>query len=125
MLQGSSIGSIRKEDYGDRHCQEALTRLGRFHLSCENHSLMTNGVSISMRPMEFRLLHFLMTHPDQVHPRKRLLKEIWGDRVVVGIRTVDVHIRRLRVILAPFGVDTLLRTIHCRGYLFSQTASID
>jgi two-component system phosphate regulon response regulator PhoB len=81
------------------------------------------SVQIFLRPMEFRLLHFFMTHPDQVHTREHLLEEIWGDWIVVGARTVDVHIRRLRATLQPFGLDRLVQTVHCRGYLFSDTTS--
>ncbi len=85
---------------------------------------MTAGnVPVFLRPLEFRLLHFLMTHPDEVYSRERLLEEIWDDCVIVGSRTVDVHIHRLRSTLQPFGLDQQVQTVHCRGYLFSGAAS--
>lgn len=112
---------IGREDYWERHCSEQLIELGSLHLSCAANSVKAGEVQIFLRPMELRLLHFFMTHPGEVHPRKRLLKEIWGEWAVVGVRTVDVHIRRLRATLQPFGLDSLVRTIHCRGYLFSKS----
>lgn len=119
QLNSNRIEPLRV-DYWDRHCREQLTEFGNLHLSCVENSVKAGGVQIFLRPMELRLLHFLMTHPDQVHPRKRLLKEVWGEGEVVGVRTVDVHIRRLRATLQPFGLDRWVRTIHCRGYLFSK-----
>ena len=52
---------------------------------------------------EFRLLHFLMTHPERVLRRAQLLDHVWGDHVFIEERTVDVHIRRLRKALEPSG----------------------
>jgi hypothetical protein len=52
-------------------------------------------------PTEFRLLHYLMTHAERVHSRVQLLDQVWGDHVFVEERTVDVHIRRLRLALLP------------------------
>ena len=50
----------------------------------------------SIGPTEFRLLHFLMTHPERVHSRAQLLDRVWGDHVFIEERTVDVHVKRLR-----------------------------
>ena len=60
-----------------------------------------NGEQVHLGPTEFRLLHFLMTHPERVHSRTQLLDQVWGDHVFVEERTVDVHIRRLRKALEP------------------------
>jgi two-component system phosphate regulon response regulator PhoB len=105
--------------YWDRQHNDQPINLGELSLSPASNRVRVGCVQIFLRPMEFRLLHFLMTHPDEVHQRNHLLEQIWGDWVVVGARTVDVHIRRLRATLQPFGLDTSVRTIHCRGYLFS------
>jgi two-component system phosphate regulon response regulator PhoB len=56
---------------------------------------------LKLGPTEFRLLHFLMTHPERVHSRAQLLDRVWGDHVFIEERTVDVHIKRLREALAP------------------------
>ena len=72
-------------------------------------------------PTEFRLLHFLMTHPERVHSRAQLLDQVWGDHVFVEERTVDVHIRRLRKSLEPSGHDRLIETVRGSGYRLSAT----
>ena len=56
-------------------------------------------------PTEFRLLRFLLARPERVHSRAQLLDQVWGDHVYIEERTVDVHIRRLRLALEPFGLD--------------------
>jgi two-component system phosphate regulon response regulator PhoB len=56
----------------------------------------TDQLALDLGPTEFRLLHFLMTHPERVYSRSQLLDQVWGDHVFVEERTVDVHIRRLR-----------------------------
>ena len=67
---------------------------------------------------EFRLLHFLMTHPDRVYSRGQLLDEVWGDHVFVEDRTVDVHIRRLRQALQAGGHQKMIETVRGAGYCF-------
>lgn len=52
-----------------------------------------NPIKLDLGPTEFRLLHFLMTHPERVHSRSQLLDQVWGDHVFVEERTVDVHIK--------------------------------
>ena len=75
---------------------------------------------IELSPAEFRLLHFLMTHPGRVYTRAQLLDLVWGDHVFIEERTVDVHIRRLRKALEPFGYDALIQTVRGTGYRFSD-----
>lgn len=77
-----------------------------------------NGREVRLGPTEFRLLHFLITHPERVYNRARLLDEVWGDHVFVGERTVDVHIRRLRRALEPSGLARLIETVRGAGYRF-------
>jgi len=71
---------------------------------------------LSLSPAEFRLLHFLMTHPGRVYSRTQLLDQVWGDHVYIEERTVDVHIRRLRKALEPSGHDRLIDTVRGAGY---------
>ena len=75
-----------------------------------------NGRKIELKAIEFRLLHYFMTHPDRVFSRAQLLDEVWGDHVFVGERTVDVHIRRVRQVLLPSGHDGLIETVRGMGY---------
>ena len=73
-----------------------------------------------MGPTEFRLLHFLMTHPERVHSRTQLLDRVWGDHVFIEERTVDVHIKRLREALAPLHCQALVETVRGAGYRLAQ-----
>jgi len=74
---------------------------------------------VSLAPREYRLLLFLVSHPDRVFSREQLLIHAWDRDVAVGPRTVDVHIRRLRSMLEPFGYDGFLQTVRGSGYRFS------
>jgi two-component system phosphate regulon response regulator PhoB len=87
-------------------------------LDPESHQVTGRGRRVSLGPTEFRLLHFLMTHPDRVYSRTRLLDAVWGDHIFIEERTVDVHVRRLRAALEPTGHDTLVETVRSAGYRF-------
>ena len=76
---------------------------------------------VRLGPTEFRLLHFLMTHPERVHSRAQLLDRVWGDHVFIEERTVDVHIKRLREALAPVQCSALIETVRGAGYRLTQT----
>ena len=88
-------------------------------LDTESHRLSVKGHAVHLGPTEFRLLEFLMRHPDRAFDRSRLLDRVWGRSVYVEERTVDVHILRLRRALAPHGLDTLVQTVRGVGYRFS------
>jgi two-component system, OmpR family, phosphate regulon response regulator PhoB len=80
--------------------------------------ISVQGKRVELSPSEFRLLHFLMTHPGRVYTRAQLLDHVWGDHVFIEERTVDVHIRRLRKALEPSGHDRLIDTVRGSGYGF-------
>ena len=83
------------------------------------HRVFGNRNLLDVGPTEFRLLHFLMTHPERVHSRAQLLDKVWGDHVFIEERTVDVHIRRLRKSLEGTRHDRLIETVRGAGYRFS------
>ena len=83
------------------------------------HRVLGNGSALDLGPTEFRLLHYLMSNPERVHSRSQVLDRVWGDRVFVEDRTVDVHIRRLRLALAESGHEDLIQTVRGVGYRFS------
>jgi two-component system, OmpR family, phosphate regulon response regulator PhoB len=85
-----------------------------------SHRVSAEGKTLEMGPTEYRLLHFFMTHQDRVFTRGQLLDNVWGTNVYVEERTVDVHIRRLRMALATTGHDGLVQTIRGAGYRFSR-----
>jgi two-component system, OmpR family, phosphate regulon response regulator PhoB len=83
------------------------------------HRVLAGDRTVSLGPTEYRLLAFLMTHPDRVYSRGQLLDRVWGGNVYVEERTVDVHIRRLRKALESSGHDGLVQTVRGAGYRFS------
>jgi two-component system phosphate regulon response regulator PhoB len=85
------------------------------------HRVAGNQRPVDLGPTEFRLLHFFMTHPERVYSRSQLLDHVWGDHVFVEERTVDVHIRRLRLALEPTGHDGMVQTVRGAGYRLSAT----
>lgn len=88
------------------------------------HRVTGNGRPIALGPTEFRLLRFLMAHPNRVYSRKQLLDEVWGDHVFIEERTVDVHIRRLRQALSASGHDALIETVRGAGYALRAEAAV-
>jgi len=83
------------------------------------HRVTGNNLNITLGPTEFRLLHFFMSNAERVHSRTQLLDKVWGDRVFVEDRTVDVHIRRLRNALMASNHQDLIQTVRGAGYRFS------
>lgn len=84
------------------------------------HRVLANGNPVQLGPTEFKLLHFFMTHQERVYSRSQLLDLVWGRNVYIEERTVDVHIRRLRKALEPFGFESLVQTVRGVGYRFSE-----
>lgn len=74
---------------------------------------------IHLSHTEFKLLHFLMSHPEKVYSREQLLNRIWGDDLEVEDRTVDSYIRRLRRNLEPYQCHSYVQTVRGSGYRFS------
>ncbi len=88
--------------------------IGELVLDAETHRVRYQGEALKIGPTEFRLLHFMMKHPERVHSRTQLLDKVWGDHVFIEDRTVDVHMRRLRLALGA--ADKLLETVRGVGY---------
>ncbi len=95
--------------------QEPLTA-GRMKLDPSTHRVTVNGEPVHIGPTEFRLLRFFLARPERVHTRAQLLDQVWGTQVYIEERTVDVHIRRLRLALEPFGQDRMIETVRGSGY---------
>ena len=92
---------------------------GVLQLDSAGHRVSANSNEVKLGPTEYRLLKFLMTHPDRVYGRAQLLDRVWGANVYVEERTVDVHVRRLRKALASQGADEYIQTVRGAGYRFS------
>jgi len=93
--------------------------LGGLRIDSAAHRVFTGNDTVTVGPTEYRLLHFLVTHPDRVYSRAQLLDRVWGGSVYVEERTVDVHIRRLRKSLEPWRLDSLIQTVRGAGYRLS------
>lgn len=78
----------------------------------------SNGSPLEIGPTEFRLLQFFMSNPERAYSRSQLLDQVWGGNVYVEERTVDVHIRRLRLTLGAKHRH-LVQTVRGTGYRFS------
>lgn len=99
--------------------ESGLLNVGDLTLDAEQHRLTIAGHTLEVSPTEFRLMQFFMTNPDKVYSRTHLLDQVWGRSVYIEERTVDVHIRRLRKILAEYGREELIQTVRGFGYRFS------
>ena len=101
---------------------EDVISIGELSLDTIGHRVIVKDQPLDLGPTEFRLLHFFMSHIDRVFSRSQLLDQVWGNNVYIEERTVDVHIRRLRRALEPFGIDSYVQTVRGSGYRFSQQA---
>jgi two-component system, OmpR family, phosphate regulon response regulator PhoB len=97
---------------------QEILHAGPLRLDPVAHRVTVAGRDVPLGPTEFRLLRFLLARADRVHSRAQLLDMVWGHDVYIEERTVDVHIRRLRVALEPFGADTMIETVRGTGYRF-------
>ncbi|MEM8800802.1 MAG: phosphate regulon transcriptional regulator PhoB [Pseudomonadota bacterium] len=80
------------------------------------HKVTRGGEPVQLGPTEFRLLRHLLENPGRVFSREQLLDAVWGHDVYVELRTVDVHIRRLRKALNINGKKDVIRTVRSAGY---------
>lgn len=97
---------------------EAALRVGPVLLDRVSHKVTVEGHEIDLAPAEFRLMAHFMENPGRVLGRRHLLTQVWQRPRGIGERTVDVHVRRLRAALSPFGCENLLQTVRGFGYRF-------
>jgi len=88
--------------------------IGELALDAATHRVTWRGRSLKVGPTEFKLLNYLMKHPERVHSRSQLLDKVWGDHVFIEERTVDVHVKRLREALG--GAGAMIETVRGAGY---------
>jgi two-component system phosphate regulon response regulator PhoB len=81
-----------------------------------SHRVRRDGKPLQLGPTEFRLLRHFLEHPGRVFSRERLLDIVWAHNADVGLRTVDVHVRRLRQALNADGGEDPFRTVRGSGY---------
>ena len=94
---------------------EDFLSVGDIVMDRVSHSVKRGGEELHFGPTEYRLLDHFMQHPGRVFSREQLLDAVWGSDVYVELRTVDVHVGRLRKILKSVGEDPI-RTVRSAGY---------
>ena len=87
-----------------------------------SHRVSRDSVPVQLGPTEFRMLRFFLERPGRVYSREQLLDQVWGRDVYVESRTVDVHIRRLRMALTQEGAPDIIRTVRGAGYALDMAA---
>jgi two-component system, OmpR family, phosphate regulon response regulator PhoB len=102
---------------------DVTVQVGALALDPSTMRVAADGQPIHLGPTEFRLLRFLLSHPERVHSRAQLLDRVWGDHVFIEERTVDVHIKRLREALAPAGCAAMIETVRGAGYRLARPSA--
>jgi len=100
---------------------EGFLVVGGLTLDTVARRILQDGEEIRMGPTEYRLLEFFMTHQGRAYSRSQILDHVWGANAYLEERTVDVHIRRLRKALEPYGSSEYLQTVRGHGYRFLAT----
>ncbi len=93
-----------------------VIEVGDLALDATAHKVTRRGQTISLGPTEFRLLKHFMEHPGRVFSRGQLLDAVWGSESEIELRTVDVHIRRLRKGIELESAPDPVRTVRSAGY---------
>jgi two-component system phosphate regulon response regulator PhoB len=92
----------------------SVLKVGPIELDPVNHEVRIGGAPTQLRPLEYKLLQLLVSDPGRVFTREELLEQVWEMRGDINTRTVDVHVRRLRVSLGP--AADAIETVHGFGY---------
>lgn len=96
-----------------------VVSLGHLTFHQTKQRFFVSGQEVLLKPTELKLMQFFMTHTNRVYSRIQILDTIWGENIIVEERTVDVHIRRLRINLEPHQADKFIQTVRGVGYRFS------
>ncbi len=90
------------------------------HMDLTGHRVTRGGRPVQLGPREYSLLRHFLEHPGRVFSREQLLNSVWGHDTFVELRTVDVHIRRLRMAINLADEADLIRTVRSAGYALDQ-----
>ena len=103
---------LKRGGISNKEGSESIIKAGRVEINTKHHSVLFDGGEVALPRKEFKLLSLLCSDPGTVYKREEIMDKIWGTEVIVGDRTIDVHIRKLR---EKFG-DDLITTIKGVGY---------
>lgn len=96
---------------------------GDIEMDTVGHKVRRDGQVVPLGPTEYRLLKHFLEHPGWVFSRERLLDSVWGHDSDIELRTVDVHIRRLRKAINLGGRKDIIRTVRSAGYALDSEAA--
>jgi two-component system phosphate regulon response regulator PhoB len=99
---------------------EELITIGSLSLDPVSHRVSVAGQTLDLAPTEFRLLQVLMSRPERAFTREQLLDLVWGRKIYVAERTVDMHISNVRKALAQHGLGAMIETVRGVGYRLSS-----
>ena len=99
-----------------------LVKIAELQLDADTYRVSWQDKPLKVGPTEFKLLQYLMRHPERVHTRGMLLDKVWGDHVYIEERTVDVHVKRLRESLGEAG--TMIETVRGAGYRLTASPAV-
>jgi len=103
---------------------DAAVDVGPLTINPATRRVTSAGREVKIGATEFKLLHFLMTHPERVHSRAQLLDRVWGDHVFIEERTVDVHVKRLRESLSGVNCQHMIETVRGAGYRLTNPQAV-
>jgi two-component system, OmpR family, phosphate regulon response regulator PhoB len=93
-----------------------VLRVGSIAMDTSAYNVTREGQPIELGPTEYRLLRYFLERPGRVMSRMQLLDGVWGRDRDIEIRTVDVHVRRLRAAINSDGQKDIIRTVRAAGY---------
>lgn len=99
-----------------------LVKIAELQLDADTYRVSWQEKPLKVGPTEFKLLQYLMRHPERVHTRGMLLDKVWGDHVYIEERTVDVHVKRLRESLGEAG--SMIETVRGAGYRLTGSPAV-
>lgn len=110
----SKVKALLRRTKEDSPVSDEVLKVGKIEINREEYKVVNNGDEIILPRKEFELLALLASKPDKVFKREVILDKVWGQEVVVGGRTIDVHIRKLREKIG----DAHFKTVKGVGYKF-------
>ncbi|WP_019669080.1 response regulator transcription factor [Eudoraea adriatica] len=110
----SKIKALLRRLSEEKSQSEDILKVGNIEINREEYKVINKGKEIILPRKEFELLALLASKPDKVFKREVILDKVWGQEVVVGGRTIDVHIRKLREKIG----DNHFKTVKGVGYKF-------
>ncbi len=110
----SKVKALLRRLKSTENATDAIVKIGDLVIYKEEYKITNKGVEITLPKKEFELLSLLATKPGKVFKREEILDKVWGNDVVVGGRTIDVHIRKLREKIG----DDSFKTVKGVGYKF-------